>query len=175
MRSLPGGHHDRPLAGADPDDAVLRAAADGRASPIRSCCGSSGYFTGVAGRTYHLDGSAKWPPETRRGLRADTSLQTFAKRLDFVKQASNDPKVLAVVHASSSTRCPKGKPFFLQLCFNDPHRPLDRTPSPQPHDPAKLKLPAHYPDTPTVREDFARYYDEIARFDGYFGAGDGRL
>ena len=69
---------------------------------------------------------------------------------------------------------PKGKPFFLQLCFNDPHRPLDRNAIPEPHDPAKLKLPAHYPDTPAVREDFARYYDEIARFDGWLRRGAGR-
>ena len=66
-------------------------------------------------------------------------------------------------------RCRKDKPFFLQLCFSDPHRPLDRNAIPEPHDPAKLKLPAWYPDTPGVRDDFARYYDEIARFDGDFG------
>src|SRR5207253_5775927 len=48
-------------------------------------------------------------------------------------------------------------------------RPLDRNAIPQPHDATKLKLPAHYPDTKLVREDFARYYDEIARFDGDFG------
>jgi arylsulfatase A-like enzyme len=64
---------------------------------------------------------------------------------------------------------PRGKPFVLQLCFSDPHRPLDRNAIPQPHDPKKLRLPAHYPDTQLVREDFARYYDEIARFDGDFG------
>ena len=46
---------------------------------------------------------------------------------------------------------PKGKPFVLQLCFHDPHRPLDRGAIPQPHDPAKLKLPAHWPDLPGMR------------------------
>src|SRR5438045_9720753 len=64
---------------------------------------------------------------------------------------------------------PRGKPFVLQLCSNDPHRPLDRNAIPRPHDPRALKLPAHYPDTPGVRDDFARYYDEIARFDSDFG------
>jgi N-sulfoglucosamine sulfohydrolase len=63
----------------------------------------------------------------------------------------------------------KGKPFALQLCFSDPHRVLDANAIPEPHDPNKIKLPAHYPDTPGVRADFARYYDEIARFDGNFG------
>ena len=62
----------------------------------------------------------------------------------------------------------------MQLCFNDPHRPLDKNAIPEPHDPKKLTLPAHYPDTQLVREDFARYYDEISRFDGptYRGAND---
>ncbi len=62
----------------------------------------------------------------------------------------------------------KGQPFALQLCFSDPHRPLDANAIPVPHDPNKIKLPARYPDTPGVREDFAKYYDEISRFDGNF-------
>jgi arylsulfatase A-like enzyme len=56
----------------------------------------------------------------------------------------------------------------LQLCFTDPHRPLDTGAIREPHDPAKLTLPPHYPDTRLVREDFARYYDEIARADETF-------
>jgi N-sulfoglucosamine sulfohydrolase len=58
----------------------------------------------------------------------------------------------------------------LQLSFSDPHRPLDANAIPEPHDPQKITLPAHYPNTPGVRTDFARYYDEIARFDGNFAA-----
>ena len=50
---------------------------------------------------------------------------------------------------------PADKPFALQLCFSDPHRPYD---APKVHDPAKLTLPKHYPDTPKVRDDFAAYY-----------------
>jgi len=65
-------------------------------------------------------------------------------------------------------RKPAGKPFFLQLCSSDPHRPLT-TPGLVKHDPSKLKLPAHHPDTSGVREDFACYYNEIAHFDVFFG------
>ena len=72
-------------------------------------------------------------------------------------------------------RVPEGKPFVLQLCSNDPHRPLDKNAIPEPHDPVKLKLPPFFPDTRLVREDFARYYDEIARFDGDFGQVLGEL
>ncbi|MBI2950057.1 MAG: sulfatase [Verrucomicrobia bacterium] len=127
---------------------------------------AQGYFTGVAGRTYHLDGSQS-PPESRSVFDA-RELRTFHKRLDFVKTAGNGPAILSQFREFLEL-APKSKPFFLQLCFSDPHRPLDRNAIPQPHDPAKLRLPPHYPDTPGVRDDFARYYDEIARFDGDFG------
>lgn len=127
---------------------------------------AQGYFTGVAGRTYHLDGS-QLPPETKKVF-DEHELRTFPKRVDFVKTAGNGPAILNQLREFLDL-VPKASPFFLQLCFSDPHRPLDRNAIPAPHDPAKLALPAHYPDTPGVRDDFARYYDEIARFDGDFG------
>ena len=95
-------------------------------------------------------------------------LKTFPKRLDYVKTAGQREQMLGAVQASSSTSCPRASRSCLQLCFSDPHRPLDRRPC-QPHDPAKITLPAHFPDTPLVREDFARYLDEIARFDADVG------
>lgn len=128
---------------------------------------AGGYFAGVAGRTYHLDGSAL-PEESKRVFDRER-LRTFADRLDFVKTAGKGPVILSQFREFLD-RVPRGKPFVLQLGFSDPHRPLDRDAVPHPHDPSALKLPAHYPDTPAVREDFARYYDEIARLDGDFGA-----
>jgi len=127
----------------------------------------NGYFAGVAGRTYHLDGSANPPPETAQVFE-QYGLQTFPKRLDYAKQTAGGPNILSQF-VEFLDLAPQEKPFVLQLCFNDPHRPLDRKAIPDPHDPKKLKLPAHYPDTQLVREDFARYYDEIARFDHDFG------
>lgn len=127
---------------------------------------AAGYFTGVAGRTYHLDGS-RLPPESRTVFE-EHRLRTFPDRLDFVKVGGSPAQMLAQ-YREFLDAVPQGKPFFLQLCSSDPHRPLDRGAIPQPHDPAKLTLPPHYPDTPLVREDFARYYDEIARFDQNFG------
>ncbi len=124
---------------------------------------ASGYFTGVAGRSYHLDGSGNAPPETK-AVFDKNNLRTFERRLDYAKQGNSLAQYREFLDLA-----PKGKPFALQLCFSDPHRPLDANAIPEPHDPKKLKLPAHYPDTPGVREDFARYYDEIARFDGSFG------
>jgi N-sulfoglucosamine sulfohydrolase len=127
---------------------------------------AAGYFTGVAGRTYHLDGSAL-PPESAKVF-AEHKLKTFPDRLDYVKTGGTNALALKQFREFLSL-VPKGRPFFLQLCSSDPHRPLDRNAIAKPHDPAKLKLPKHYPDTPLVRDDFARYYDEIARFDEMVG------
>jgi len=122
---------------------------------------ASGYFAGVAGRSFHLDGSGNQPPETV-AVFDKYNLRTFQRRLDYAKQGN------ALAQYREFLDLAKGKPFALQLCFSDPHRPLDANAIPVPHDPAKIKLPAHYPDTPGVRADFARYYDEIARFDSSF-------
>ena len=125
----------------------------------------AGYFTGVAGRTFHLDG-AKNSPESK-AVFEEYKLETFNDRLDYVKTAGENDASLAQFNEFLNA-VPKGKPFSLQLCSNDPHRPLT-TSGPEKHDPAKIKLPPHYLDTPAIRADFARYYDEIAHFDVFFG------
>src|SRR5207244_1439622 len=110
----------------------------------------AGYFTGVAGRTYHLDGAAQ-PPETKAVFERD-HLKTFPDRLDFGKTGGTRDVILGQYGEFLDKA--KGKPFFLQLCFSDPHRPLDKNAIPAPHDPAKLTLPKHSPDTKLVREAF---------------------
>jgi len=126
---------------------------------------AQGYYTGLCGRTFHLDGSGNMPAETQKVFEQH-NLKTFHARVDYLRSSSQK---LAVAEMKEFLgQAPKGKPFFLQLCFNDPHRPLDANAIPEPHDPAKLALPGHYPDTRLVREDFARYYDEIARMDAEF-------
>ncbi len=129
---------------------------------------AAGWFTGVAGRTYHLDGSAL--PHESQVVFDKHKLKTFEQRLDFVRVGGGGRPIHvgAVAQFREFLDQAKGKPFALQLCFSDPHRPLDANAIPGLHDPMKIKLPAHYPDTPGVRADFARYYDEIARFDGSF-------
>lgn len=128
--------------------------------------GAAGYFTGVAGRSFHLDGSYRQPPEVAEQFEKH-ALRTFEDRLDFV-HSSSPRETMNGLREFLST-CPKEKPFFLQLSFHDPHRPFDDDAIPTPHDPAKLTLPIHYPDTPTARKDMAQHYDEIARFDRQFG------
>jgi arylsulfatase A-like enzyme len=124
-----------------------------------------GWFTGVAGRTYHMDG-ARTSDESRAVI-DKYHLATFPDRLEFVKTAGENEISFGQFREFLDLK-PQDKPFFLQLCSNDPHRPLT-TSGPVKHDPAKITLPAHYPDTPLVRADFARYYDEIAHFDVFFG------
>jgi N-sulfoglucosamine sulfohydrolase len=141
---------------------------------VRTCpeiLRAHGFFTGVAGRSYHLDGSyhqdgsPNAPMETTTVLDSH-NLRTFTKRLDYVKTGGREA---AIQQFQEFLDLASDRPFFLQLCFNDAHRPLDRDAIPVPHDPAKLRLPAYFPDTRLVREDFARYYDEISRFDSDVG------
>jgi N-sulfoglucosamine sulfohydrolase len=125
----------------------------------------AGWFTGVAGRNYHMEGSAA-TPETK-ALYEKHKLVTFPDRVDYVQTTSDNGAALNQFREFLN-RKPSEKPFFLQLCSNDPHRSLT-TKGPIPHDPAKIQLPAHYPDTAAVRADFAAYYDEISHFDVFFG------
>ncbi len=127
---------------------------------------AAGWFTGVAGRMYHMDGANVNVAESQTVFDKH-KLITFPDRLDYVKMGSGSEVGLAQFREFLDLK-PAAKPFFLQLCSNDPHRPLN-TQGPVKHDPTTIKLPAHYPDTPLVREDFARYYDEIAHFDVFFG------
>lgn len=131
-----------------------------------------GYYVGLAGRSHHLDGDSK--DQLCQEIHRDHDLKTASRRLDYCKIAGgkngNDLSVNAMAqYREFLDAVPAGKPFFLQLCFSDPHRAWDNAFHPHRHDPTKLKLPAHYPDTAALREDLAQYYDEVARVDHYFG------
>ncbi len=128
---------------------------------------AKGYFAGLAGRGFHLDGSRN-PPESE-AVFEKLKLRTFPGRLDFVRVGAGRGQPLEQFREFLGA-VPAGKPWVLQLGFSDPHRPLDCAAFDPPHDPAKLTLPAHYPDTPLVRADYARYLDEIARLDADVGA-----
>ena len=126
---------------------------------------SAGYYTGVAGRTYHLDGGGG---AASAKIFAEKHLATFPDRLDYVRSTNKRPEMLSQ-YQEFLDQVPAGKPFCLQLCFSDPHRPYTTEDVPSPRDPAKLTLPPFYPDTPEVRKDLAAYYDEIQRFDSDLG------
>jgi arylsulfatase A-like enzyme len=125
-----------------------------------------GYFTGIAGRSYHLDGPAAdgkhAAPELGRVM-DEHNLRTFKSRVDYVKKgggANFGEKLEAFLDA-----VPKGKPWFFWLGFLDPHHAWVAKGSRGPLDPSKLTLPPHLPDLPGVREDLARYLAEIEHLD----------
>lgn len=76
---------------------------------------------------------------------------------------------------------PQGRPFFSMFSPNVTHESQIRGPSEkfarlrenlppaQRHDPQQAPLPPYYPDTPAVREDIARYYDNVSRLDTQVG------
>lgn len=72
---------------------------------------------------------------------------------------------------------PEGSPFFAVINFTTTHEGQIRAPGKETmerlnaltvaerHDPVKAELPPYYPDTPKVRQDWARYYDLITAVD----------
>jgi N-sulfoglucosamine sulfohydrolase len=128
----------------------------------------AGYFTGVGGRTYHLDG-----PGAGKGAKAANEidailskhqLRTFKDRLDYVGPLT--PRDFPKIVGDFLAAVPQGKPWFFWLGFSDPHHVWDADASPLGlPDANKLTLPAHYPDLPGMRSDFAKYLGEIERLD----------
>lgn len=66
---------------------------------------------------------------------------------------------------------PPGTPFFSVFNFTDSHesRNWPQEDEQLVHDPATVQVPPYYPDTPIVRENLARYYDNITRMDQRVG------
>ena len=63
-----------------------------------------------------------------------------------------------------------GQPFFAIFNHTVSHESKIRTrPHTPVHDPAKVRVPAYHPDTPTVRRDWAQYYDKITEMDSDVG------
>lgn len=120
-----------------------------------------GYFTGICGRSFHLDGSAR----TGRAVAEvfeKYDLKTFRDRVDFLNTCA-DNEVVARMHEFLDQK-PAGKPFFLWANFSDPHHPWNAPAEFRP-DPASLVLPPHWPDLPGMREQLADYFAEVNRLD----------
>lgn len=116
----------------------------------------AGYFVGVCGRSYHLDGAKTGDLLEKHGLR------TFERRFDSVRTGSDAETARQT--AEFLDLKPAGKPFFLWVNFSDPHHPWNAPAADRP-DPATLKLPAHLPDLPGVRSQLADYCAEVNRLD----------
>jgi arylsulfatase A-like enzyme len=121
----------------------------------------AGYFTGVCGRSYHLDGSARQGAAIARVFQQH-QLRTFDERVDYLRTGS-DSQVAGQV-AEFLDQKPADKPFFLWANFSDPHHVWNAPAEFRP-DPASLRLPAHWPDLPGMREQLADYCAEVNRLD----------
>ncbi len=62
-----------------------------------------------------------------------------------------------------------GQPFFAIFNFEQSHESSLHKQAAQVTDPAKVRVPAYLPDTPTVRADIAHYYDNVSRADAALG------
>ena len=105
------------------------------------------YYTGVCGRSFHLDGSAKTGAAVARVFEK-YQLKTFKDRVDFLNTCG-DSAVPGIVGEFLDKK-PADKPFFLWANFSDPHHPWDAPKEFRP-DPAKLVLPPHLPDLPGLQ------------------------
>jgi len=128
----------------------------------------AGYFTGVGGRSYHLDG----PPTTgQRGAPVigevldRHGLRTFTNRVDYVEK-SGAMRDFGGKLATFLDAAPREKPWFFWLGFSDPHHVWETQGPGGVPDPARLTLPPHLPDLPGVRSDLARYIAEVEHLDG---------
>ncbi len=123
----------------------------------------AGYFVGVCGRSYHLDGSGGRSGEAVAELLRKHGLKTFEQRLDYVNTGSDT--AAATQTAEFLDRKPDGKPFCLWVNFSDPHHVWNAPERFRP-EPTALRLPAHWPDLPGMREQLADYCAEVNRLDG---------
>ena len=64
-----------------------------------------------------------------------------------------------------------GQPFCFWVGSREPHRPYEEGAGRRAgRDPAQVKLPAYYPDSPLIRSDLLDYALEVERFDAEVGA-----
>jgi uncharacterized sulfatase len=64
---------------------------------------------------------------------------------------------------------PKNAPFFSVINLAVTHESKCWDIKKTVHDPAKVKVPPYYPDTPVVRRNLAKYYDNITTMDKQLG------
>jgi len=125
---------------------------------------TKGYYTGVCGRYFHLDGVVN-PSPTTGDVYERNHMRTWKNRVDFLNISSQAPT--PQLFDEFLGQVPKGRPWFFWINYNDPHHPWDADAGKV--DPAKIKLPAHLPDLPGVRADLSRYCGEVERADRSFG------
>jgi len=89
--------------------------------------------------------------------------ETFVRQTNHSSVGAGSPSALAEAFLASEPK----EPFFLSVGFADTHR---KYPDLEPgDDPRYGRPPAHIPDLPETREDWATYCKSAKRLDGGFG------
>src|SRR6187551_3314082 len=101
----------------------------------------NGYYTGICGRNFHLNGNRA--VKESADVYDEFHLETFKDRVDYLKVSQVKDSIFAQYNQFLD-RAPKGKPFFLQLGYSDPHRIFDAKEF-EP-DPEKITIPSLWPD-----------------------------
>jgi N-sulfoglucosamine sulfohydrolase len=110
--------------------------------------GDAGYRVALSGKT-HIGPKASFPFEYSREFRsADPSADDPYPTLEKLLTDSQEG----------------GTPFCLFACSNEPHTPYSKGDA-SAYDPATLKLPPTFVDTPNTRQEYAKYLAEITYFD----------
>ena len=125
---------------------------------------TKGYYTGVCGRYFHLDGVINPSPTTEQAYERN-QMRSWKSRVDFMNISSQGPTPQLLEEFLGQV--PAGRPWFFWINYNDPHHPWEADAGKV--DPAKVKVPVHLPDLPGVRDDLARYCSEVERADRSFG------
>jgi arylsulfatase A-like enzyme len=121
----------------------------------------AGYYTGVCGRDFHLDGPMQDDPMDIAALLTQYHLTTFASRVDYLdvsRGAGVEKKV-----AEFLDHKPHGRPWFLWVNYSNPHYPWDQVEATP--DLASVKLQPQWPELPGMREQLAHYCGEVNRLD----------
>jgi len=126
---------------------------------------NAGYFTGLCGRNFHLDGY-EGKPEEEEEVFLKYNLETFKDRVDYLNIGWNG-EVIYRQFVEFLDNIPTEKPFFIQVGYSDPHRAF--TAKDYEPDPEKITVPESMPDTKLLREDLAAHIGEINRCDQDLG------
>lgn len=150
-------------------------------APVCAPCRSS-IITGVYPTTlgtHNMRSRTKLPPEIKcfpEYLRKAGYYCTNLSKTDYQFTPPETAWDVSSSKAHWKNRPNKDQPFFAVFNYGGTHesavrgdsnyQKTERLLSPnERHDPALLELPPYYPDTPAVRQDWARYYNTITAMD----------
>ena len=124
----------------------------------------AGYYVGVLGRSYHLDGSDR-APEISKQVFEDNHMITFKDRYHYVRVNSQEETPSKIEEFFDGR--PKDHPYFLWVNYSDPHHPW--TTGENPPSPEQVTVPGYLPDLPGVRQDLSAHEGEIENLDKQYG------